>query len=92
MPKQRSAWGSWNYIGSATTEEEEAVATQAAGGKEVQKKPVFVTYWLNQLQNLPTETMVGHCAGPSLAHALALDTLLRVHALARPMPPPCDKM
>ena len=46
MPKAKSAWTSWNYIGNskATTEE----------------KPVFVTYWLNKLQKLnhPTDIFV----------------------------------
>lgn len=47
MPKKREAWGSWNYIGTTG---------EVTSGES---KPVFVTYWLNQLQNLPTEKMVG---------------------------------
>ena len=38
MPKAKSAWTSWNYIGKSNT-----------SGAE---KPVFVTYWLNKLQKL----------------------------------------
>ena len=52
MPTKRQAWGSWNYIGTT-----EGIASAGEGGA----KPVFVTYWLNQLQNLPTEQMVGRC-------------------------------
>jgi predicted NAD/FAD-binding protein len=46
MPKAKSAWTSWNYIGNS-----------AAVGEE---KPVFVTYWLNKLQKLnhPTDIFV----------------------------------
>lgn len=45
MPRKKEAWGSWNYIGTS--------AGMLGPGRE---KPVFVTYWLNQLQNLETET------------------------------------
>jgi uncharacterized protein len=46
MPKAKSAWTSWNYIGN----------TKATGDE----KPVFVTYWLNKLQKLnhPTDIFV----------------------------------
>lgn len=37
MPRRRACWSSWNYI-----------AAEAEGGET----PVFVTYWLNRLQNL----------------------------------------
>lgn len=40
MPKNRSAWASWNCIGSSDTD--------AA-------KPVCVTYWINSLQSLPPD-------------------------------------
>ena len=39
MPRRRACWSSWNYI-----------AQEAAG----EGTPVFVTYWLNRLQNLGT--------------------------------------
>ena len=38
MPRRRACWSSWNYIADAS-----------AAGEET---PVFVTYWLNRLQNL----------------------------------------
>ena len=46
MPKAKSAWTSWNYIGNS----------KAVG----EEKPVFVTYWLNKLQKLnhPTDIFV----------------------------------
>jgi predicted NAD/FAD-binding protein len=37
MPRRRACWASWNYIADAP-------ADRAA--------PVFVTYWLNRLQNI----------------------------------------
>jgi predicted NAD/FAD-binding protein len=44
MPKSKSAWTSWNYIGKESA---------AKGGKtNNDAKPVFVTYWLNKLQHL----------------------------------------
>ena len=50
----QEAWGSWNYIGS----------TEGIKGKE-NAKPVFVTYWLNQLQNLKTDTPMFVSLNPS---------------------------
>lgn len=38
MPKSKSAWTSWNYIGQSQVKDD--------------RKPVFVTYWLNRLQHL----------------------------------------
>jgi predicted NAD/FAD-binding protein len=46
MPKSRSAWASWNYIGTT------------AGIEAASDKPVFVTYWLNRLQNLQTDKQI----------------------------------
>jgi uncharacterized protein len=40
MPKRRAVWSSWNYIGSQ----------DAVGGG------VCVTYWMNRLQNIASET------------------------------------
>jgi predicted NAD/FAD-binding protein len=39
MPRRRSAWASWNYLGSGPPENDRGAA---------------VTYWMNKLQNLPT--------------------------------------
>ncbi len=43
MPQRRKVWSAWNYIGGA------AVAAQ---------RPVCVSYWLNQLQDLPFKQAV----------------------------------
>lgn len=42
MPKRRKAWASWNYIG----------ATKESGTQD----NLSVTYWMNRLQDLNTET------------------------------------
>ena len=39
MPRRRSVWSSWNYIGDDSAPDE-----------------VCVTYWMNRLQHLPTQT------------------------------------
>jgi predicted NAD/FAD-binding protein len=52
MPKKREAWSSWNYIG--TTD----------GIQNASAKPVFVTYWLNKLQNLKADKEVRADATP----------------------------
>ena len=41
MPKARRAWASWNYLGS---------------GADPYNQQLCVTYWMNLLQSLPTET------------------------------------
>mgnify|MGYP001229245118 CR=1 FL=1 len=43
MPRRRACWSSWNYLAGVPA------AGAAATGEET---PVFVTYWLNRLQNL----------------------------------------
>lgn len=43
MPVRRRAWSSWNYLG------------QSAGAGR-QEQPLSVSYWMNRLQHLPTET------------------------------------
>lgn len=43
MPRRRSVWSSWNHL-----------TAKSADGKQ----PVSVTYWMNRLQNLPTQTDV----------------------------------
>jgi uncharacterized protein len=40
MPKRQATWGSWNYIGARGDD----------GGQ-----PLCVSYWMNRLQQLPTE-------------------------------------
>ncbi len=40
MPKRRSAWASWNYI----------------GGRDPHGKDACFTYWMNRLQSIPDET------------------------------------
>jgi len=41
MPRRRKVWSSWNYLGAAAVEG---------------RRPVCVSYWLNQLQALPCST------------------------------------
>jgi predicted NAD/FAD-binding protein len=41
MPKRRAVWSSWNYIGS---------------GQDAGKDALTVTYWMNRLQKLDTDT------------------------------------
>lgn len=43
MPQRQSVWSSWNYL---------------AAGNEQDKQRVSVTYWMNKLQRLNTETPV----------------------------------
>ncbi|MEX0923065.1 MAG: FAD-dependent oxidoreductase [Rhodovibrionaceae bacterium] len=43
MPRRRGVWSSWNYLGQSGS---------ASGS------PASVTYWMNRLQNLQTETPV----------------------------------
>ena len=43
MPRRRSVWASWNYIGNR--------------GEDIQRNPT-VTYWMNKLQRLPTSQML----------------------------------
>jgi predicted NAD/FAD-binding protein len=44
MPRRRSVWASWNYVGAA--------GGTAATGDEVRNGPPQVSYWLNRLQGL----------------------------------------
>ncbi|CAN0082345.1 unnamed protein product [Pylaiella littoralis] len=53
MPKRRAAWSAWNYLGRSTE-----IAAAASKGHAAETKPVFVTYWLNALQNLDCTTNV----------------------------------
>jgi len=42
MPKRRAVWSSWNYIGSSTAD----------------RKSVCVTYWMNRLQSIESDTQL----------------------------------
>lgn len=42
MPKSRAAWTSWNYM----------CTSDSSRDKEGEAAPVYVTYWINKLQNL----------------------------------------
>ena len=50
MPRSRTAWASWNYIG-ATPDGSQAHETNAAGH-------LCVSYWMNRLQKLNTDRSV----------------------------------
>jgi predicted NAD/FAD-binding protein len=52
MPRSRRVWSSWNYMGGGVT---------AAGGAA----PVCVSYWMNQLQGLPTKRQIFVTLNPS---------------------------
>lgn len=45
MPKRRAAWSAWNYLGNSTE-----IASASSKGPAAKVKPVFVTYWLNQVR------------------------------------------
>jgi hypothetical protein len=51
MPKNRSAWTSWNYIGTTTASDD--------------TKPVYVSYWLNRLQHLKHDKDIFVSLNPS---------------------------
>jgi predicted NAD/FAD-binding protein len=53
MPRRRSVWSSWNYVADRRAEE----------------SSVSVTYWMNQLQNLPEETPLFVSVNPGRAPA-----------------------
>jgi predicted NAD/FAD-binding protein len=52
MPKEKRVWSSWNYMGGG--------AAQAGEGA-----PVCVSYWMNQLQSLPTRRPLFVTLNPS---------------------------
>ncbi|CAM9147396.1 unnamed protein product, partial [Sphacelaria rigidula] len=60
MPSRRSAWSAWNYMGTSPE-----IQAAAAKGQKAQAKPVFVTYWLNKLQNLPGTRQIFVSLNPS---------------------------
>jgi len=63
MPRRRSTWSSWNYV-----------ADHSAGARG-SASPVSVTYWVNRLQNRPTDTSLfvsvnpGRAPLPAATHA-----------------------
>jgi uncharacterized protein len=67
MPKQRAAWSSWNYV------------SEASNGNA----GVSVTYWMNLLQNLVTETPLFVTLNPP--HAPASGTLLHTESYDHPI-------
>jgi predicted NAD/FAD-binding protein len=56
MPQRRKVWSSWNYLGGAAT---------GSGGA----RAVCVSYWLNQLQDLPCKSAVMVTLNPFMAPA-----------------------
>ena len=48
MPRARSAWSSWNYLGKGS-----GASGAGASPSGADAEPCCVTYWLNRLQNLP---------------------------------------
>lgn len=67
MPKRRAVWSSWNYIGSRTNVGD----------------AICVTYWMNRLQNLGTETPVFVTLNP--ARAPRAGTLLHSEVYDHPV-------
>ncbi|HEX7777265.1 MAG TPA: FAD-dependent oxidoreductase [Parvibaculum sp.] len=62
MPKAKRVWSSWNYMGGGETPAGEAA-------------PVCVSYWMNQLQSLPTKRQLFVTLNPS--HEPRGDTVVR---------------
>ncbi len=48
MPKRKAVWSSWNYIKS----------DDPVDGEEKWRKAIFISYWLNALENLKCKTNV----------------------------------
>jgi uncharacterized protein len=67
MPKRRAVWSSWNYV------------SEASDGHE----GVSVTYWMNPLQNLVTETPLFVTLNPP--HAPAAGRLLHAESYDHPI-------
>lgn len=51
MPKRRAAWSAWNYLETAAIDD---------------RRPVALTYWLNQLQPLPFSTPLFETLNPPI--------------------------
>jgi len=69
MPRRRSVWASWNYLGSSTTAAE--------------SQPPCVTYWMNRLQRLPGPTEYFVTLNPP--HAPRPGNLLRSESYEHPV-------
>lgn len=54
MPRSRSAWAAWNYIGASQA----GTNGSAAGPHTMSEGHLCVTYWMNRLQKLKTERPV----------------------------------
>lgn len=54
MPKNKSAWTSWNYLGNTRDSigNSTNASSDTANAKSYDARPVYVTYWLNKLQKL----------------------------------------
>ncbi len=53
MPRKPRAWASWNYL-------------RAGRAQDAEQAPVALTYWMNNLQNLPTQTQVFLTLNPDI--------------------------
>lgn len=67
MPRRREAWSSWNYL-------------RAGSVHEAEDRPIALSYWMNNLQNLPTKTNVFLTLNPetppaddTILHELSFD-------------------
>lgn len=70
MPKNRSAWASWNCIGTSSA--------------DAAKQPVCVSYWVNRLQSLPSEAPdIFVTLNP--VHPPAAEKVIRRVSLAHPV-------
>jgi len=63
MPLRRSAWASWNYMGSGDGEDD----------------PIAVSYWMNGLQELTTEQLMVVTLNPAQTPARVIKKLVYRH-------------
>ncbi len=63
MPRRRSAWASWNYIGSGDGEDD----------------PIAVSYWMNGLQELTTDQLMVVTLNPSRTPDRVIKKLVYYH-------------
>lgn len=68
MPKRRAVWSSWNHLTTL---------------KETGDRPVSVTYWMNRLQSLPTQTDVFVTLNP--LHAPKAESVIAQETYAHPV-------
>ena len=55
MPRRKQAWASWNYL------------RNSKGPHEAEDRPIALSYWMNNLQNLPTRENVFLTLNPEKA-------------------------